>query len=263
VLAALWLSLFQFGCERTQDNRKAEPAPEAPSDTILKSDDDAKAIISKAVSAHGGEKAFPRWGCGYLKYMTKGGVVPAAFAGATVEDTFQLPGHFKRVVSWGANGKEPLMVFVVNHGKGWTKKGDGPAEPSDNAFTERTEHPFARLCSLAPFAAEDLHLTKLGPEKVNGKDAIGIRVRMDELGAVDFYFGVPTGLLLKSSQSLPGAGPDRPGVMETFLDEYKDVQGVQVPMRITGVQDGRVTLDVTLIDARFAERFEENTFAKP
>src|SRR5439155_21287675 len=139
-----------LGCARAQESRKADSAPEARSEPVLKTEDDAKTIISKAARAHGGEKAFSRWSCGSLKYKTKGGVVPAQLGEVTVEDTFQLPGHFKRVTRMNAGGKEMLLVFVINHGKGWIKRGDAPAEPINNNFTDKAEHPFAGFCNLAP-----------------------------------------------------------------------------------------------------------------
>lgn len=262
-LCTLWLALVLLGCERAQESNKAEPPSEVRSDPVLKTDDDAKTIISKAVKAHGGEKAFTRWNCGYLKYKTKGGVVPAQFGEVIVEDTFQLPGHFKRVTHMNAGGKELLLVFVVNNGKGWTKRGDAPAEPMDNNITEMTAHPFAGFCNLSPLTEAEVRLTKMGAEKVNGKDAINIRAQSDKLGEVDFCFGSQSGLLLKSRKTLPGADTAKPRVMEAFLDGYKDAQGTLVPLRIKGVQDGKAILDVILIDARFAEKFEESTFARP
>jgi hypothetical protein len=262
-LCPLWLTLILLGCERTQESRKAEWRSEQSSDPVLKADDNARTIVNKAVQAHGGEKSFTRWSCGYLKYKTKGGVVPTQLGEVTVEDTFQLPGHFKRVTRMDAGGKELLMVFVVNHGKGWTKRGDAPAEPIDNNFTEKTEHPFAGFCNLSLLTDAGIRLTKLGVEKINGMEAMGIRAQSEKLGEVDFYFGSQSGLLLRSKKMLPGADPAKPSVMEASLDDYKDVQGTKVPMRIKGAQDGKAILDVTLIDARFADKFEESTFAKP
>src|SRR5205823_4356238 len=148
-------------------------------------------------------KVFARWNCGYLKYKTKGGVVPAQVGEVTIEDTFQLPGHFKRVTHMEASGKELRMVFVVNDGKGWTKKGDAPAEAIDNDFTEKIEHPFARFCNLAPLTGKEIRLTKLGEETIGGRKSIGIRARSEELGEVDFYFAKQSGLLLKAQTSTP------------------------------------------------------------
>jgi hypothetical protein len=263
VLATLWLAFFRLGCERTQHSREAGIASEARSEPILKIEDDAKTILRKAVIAHGGDKAFSRWSCGRLKYKTKNVAVPAELGEVIVEDAFELPGHFKRVTHMNVGGKDVLTVYVINHGKGWIKKGDAPAEPLDNDFTDRTEHPFAGLCNLAALTAADVRLTKLGADNVNGKNAIGIRAQSAKLGEVDFYFDSQTGLLIKSRKLLTGADPDKPRVMESFLDGYKGVQGVQLPMRIKGMQDSKTILDVTLIDARFADKLEEGTFAKP
>lgn len=263
ILCALGLPLFLLGCERTKDSGKVGIPSEAERDPVLKADDDARTIVIKAVKAHGGEKSFTRWSCGYLKYKTKGGVVPAQFGEVTVEDTFQLPGHFKRVTRMDDSGKELLMVFVVNHGKGWTKKGDAPVEQSENNFTEKTEHPFAGFCSMAPLADAEVRLTLLGTEKVNGKNAIGIRAQSEKLDEVDFYFGSQSGLLLRSRKLLQGDEAAKPSVMEVSLDDYMDVQGTMVPMRIKGSREGKSILDVTLIDARFADKFDESSFTKP
>jgi hypothetical protein len=263
VLLTLWPALIPLGCDRTREGRKAGPAAEAPSEPALKAGDDARTILAKAVKAHGGEKALSCWNCGYLKYTTRGGVVPAPLGEVTVEDTFQLPGHFKRVTRMDAGGTRRRTVYVINHGKGWIKKDNAPVQPIGNNITERTEHEFAGFCNPAPLMEAGVRLTRLGAEKVSGKEAVGIRARSDRLGEVDFYFGAQTGLLVKSRKELPAAGTDRPSVMEAFLDDYQSVQGIQVPMRITGTQDGRTNLDVTLIEARFADRFDESTFARP
>jgi hypothetical protein len=263
VLFSLWLFLFLLGGNRTQDQRKAGSASETRSEPVLKIEDDAKTIISKAVKAHGGEKAFSRRRCGYLKYKTKGGVVPKELGEVIVEDTFQLPDYFRRVTHLAVGGKEMLMVFVVNRGKGWVKEGDSPATPIPVDFAERPQHPFANFCNVSLLTEAGEGLTKLGAEKVNGKDAIRIRAQSDELGQVDFYFATQTGLLLKSRKLRPGADPGKPAVVESFLDDYKDAQGTQVPMRMKVAHDGKLQLDVTLIEAKFADKFEESVFAKP
>lgn len=262
-LAIFWLLLFLIGCQASREPQKAESASEVRPRPIFQADDDAKTIIAKAVKACGGKKAFSRWNCGYLKYKSKGSIVPTQIGEVTFEDTFQLPGHFKRITRTEANGKELVMVFVINHGKGWKKRGDEEAKPIDNTFTTRTEHPFAGFCNLAPLTEVGVQLTKLGDEKIDGRQAVGVRVKSDKLGEVDFYLGLETGLLLKSRKSLPTAAPDKQAVMESYLDNYKDVQGGQVPMRIKGIQDGKMILDVSLIDVKFADKFEESTFAKP
>lgn len=263
VLITIGPALFLVGCQRQQDSRKSERTSSGRSEPVLHAGDDAQSVIGKAVMAHGGEKAFVRWNCGCLKYKVKGDSVPGPRGEVTFEDTFQLPGHFKRITYMDVGGKELSMVFVINHGKGWSKEGDAPADPIDNDFTKRTEHPVAGCFNLLPLTEGGTRLTTLGEEKIDGQGAMGVRVQFDKLGEVDFHFGKQTGLLLRIKKSLPGAERDKPAVIETFLYDYKDVQGGKVPMRIKVVQDGKEILDEILLDVKFTDKFGENTFSKP
>src|SRR5207244_3198269 len=93
-----------------------------------------------------------------------------------------------------------------------------------------TEHNFASFFKLSMLADELTTLTKLGEEKIEGRDALAVRAESDKLGQVDFYFSKETGLLLKSKKLLPGTADNRIA-MEAFLNDYKDIQGGMVPMR--------------------------------
>src|SRR6185437_10888910 len=150
---------------------------------------------------------------------TKGGIVPAQLGEVTIEDTFQLPGHFKRITRMTVQEKELVLVFVVNNGKGWKKRGDEPAEAIavDNDFIKRTEHPFAGFCNLTPLTEAEVRLTKLNNTKIEGREVVGVRAQSEKLGNVDFSFSLETGLLLKSSKSLPTTDPDKPAVMDSYL----------------------------------------------
>jgi hypothetical protein len=259
-LTAVVLPALLLGSGRSQDAKKPQPAKGEP---VLRSEDDAKTVLAKAVKAYGGDKAFARWNCGYVKYKTKGGIIPAVLGEATGEDTFQLPGHFKRQVRTAFAGRETSMVFVINNGKGWSKRGDAPAQPIDNDFTEKTEHLFAGFCGPSWLSRLDPRLTKLDAEKVDGREALVVRAESDELGQMDLYFSKETGLLLKSKRRLPGTDPDKSAPLETTYEDYKEVDKGMIPMRIKGHQGGKLILDLTLIEVKFADKFDEGTFAKP
>ena len=144
----------------------------------------------------GDEAALAQWKCGIVKYKTKGSVVPGESGECVMEDTFQLPGHFKRVMRMEGGGKNLYLIFVINHGKGWTKKGDSPAEPMDNAFTEKTEHPFAEYSRLPMIGGNDFQLLEPSGERIDAKEVIGIQVRNAGLTPFDCYFARQTGLMV-------------------------------------------------------------------
>jgi hypothetical protein len=141
----LWPVPLVLGYRPARESGPAVPAREAPPGPVLNPDDDARTIARKALKAYGGEKTFSRWRCGQIKYRTRGRILPPQPGEAVVEDTFQLPGHFKRVARSGPEGNRVTMVFVLNHGKGWTRAGDAPAKPTMNDFTTKGQHPLGAI----------------------------------------------------------------------------------------------------------------------
>jgi hypothetical protein len=259
ILGTFCFVLLLFGCDRN-----AKPATEAtPEQPILRSDFDTRTIVEQAVMAHGGEKAFSRWNCGYVKYRISGSIAPQP-GEATVEDTFQLPGHFKRIALAHRDGEDRTLVFVDNDDQGWEKIGDGPVKPtSHESVTQKTEHAFAGFFKIPLLLDKEIEMTRLGEVTIDGRQAIGIRARSTRLGQVDFYFNARTGLLIKSSKTLARPDQDKPVMIDAFLDDYKEVQGGMVPMRIKGEQDGKPFLDVTILEVKFVDQFDDSTFAKP
>jgi hypothetical protein len=263
VIVTIWSVLALFGCTRTTDVTKDEQVTSAPVRFVLQADDDARTILDKAVKVHGDKQALAQWRCGYVRYKTKGGVVPDLLGEVVVEDTFDLPGHFKRVTRSGMDGKEMLMTFVINDGKGWTKTGKEEAEPMENTFTEKPEHPYAAFCNLVVWAEGNPHLTKLDEKTFAGQEAIGLRIESKEMGEMDTYFSKKTGLMLYSRRLQPDTDPNKKVFVDCFRDDYQNVQGIMVPMHLKGTKEGKVILDMTLIEVKFADKFKEGTFAKP
>jgi len=246
-----------------KENEKKASAPAILAEPTLRLDGDAKSTVIKAIAAHGGVKAFSRWNCGFLKYKPKATIIPGALGDVTLEDTFQLPGHFKRLTRMISGEQELVQVFVINHGKGWAKRGNAEAQPLDNnASTEAPAHLFLNFFNLPPLLEEQVSLTKLGAELLNGRDVLIVRAQSASLPELDCYFDQQSGLLVKTKKLLKAANLEPPTFAEALLEDYRIIQGGMVPFRIKG-NDGRANLDVGLIEARFAESFDEKTFAKP
>jgi hypothetical protein len=50
---------------------------------------------------------------------------------------------------------------------------------------------------------------------------------------------------------------------ESFLDDYRNIQGRMVPMQIRAFQDGQPILDITMIEVKFLEKVASSEFEKP
>lgn len=216
----------------------------------------------KAENAHDGERGFARWNRGYVKYKSHANMLDQMMD-VIVEDRFDLPDHQKRVVRGIANGKEVQMVFVVNHRKMWIKRDDQEAKLLESAVPVQTEHPFAAFASFAAYLNDDVRLTVVGDATIEQQSTVHISAESDKLGHQDLWFDRNTGLLAKRQRPVPRGNSEKVGIMDAFFNDYKEVEGGMVPMRIRMFVDGEVATDVTLIDVTFSVEFDESTFAKP
>ena len=161
---------------------------------VLGAGDAANVVLAKAVAAHGGEKAFTRWSCGKVKYRAEGSIVPALPGHATMEDTFRLPGYFKRETRMTAGGKEFVVVFALYDGAGWTKNGPAATEPTGNPFAERSEDTFSSPLDLLPYLDREVRLTRRPAAAGDDRSRVTLRAEGDGFGPVDRSFEAATGL---------------------------------------------------------------------
>ena len=254
--------LSSAGCNRPESKARTTEEQTPRPEPILHADDDARTVLEKAAKAAGGEGASARWKCGSVKFRTTGSSLPIGMSEGLVEETFQLPGQFKRVVSGKEGVVEHTLVFVLDQGQWWMKMDRAPAQLIDVAVPEKTEHQFADLTRIPPVAEKDLQLIPPG-RLIDGHAVIGVRMRRGELDPVECYFSTETGLMLEIRKTIPSDDPDKPAVITTHFSHYKNFQGCMVPMRFKGVKDGTVFLDVSIIDVKFEQHIDDAVFAKP
>jgi hypothetical protein len=179
-----------------------------------------------------------------------------------MEDTFQLPGQFKRVTRTTRDMKDYVQVFVVNGENAWEKQGNGAARVTKDIASGWSEHPLAQTFTLLPFLAPDVRLTKLAGQAVDGRETVAIRAEGEDLGPFELFFDKETRLLRKA-RDLPPDGTDESAVMETLLDDYQTIQGGMVPMQIKRVRAGTVLIHATFRRVEFRDQFDDSVFAKP
>lgn len=225
--------------------------------------DDGKTIVEKGVLALGGADKLPTWKVGAIKYRATGSGDVAAASEAIVEDTFQLPGKFKRVARLKRGDEEKTIITVVKDGKGWEKKGDAETREINNDFTEKKEHPFAAFANLRPILEPDVKLIRAGEMEVNGKPCQIVRVDSPRLDPMALFFDKTNALLLQTRKTIEKPDSPLPAVVDTFFSDYKLVNGAMVPMRIKSFQGDRPIIDVTLLDVDFPAKIDDSQFAKP
>jgi hypothetical protein len=228
---------------------------------VLSDGDDGEAIVAKSVKASGGLDAYDRWKCGFVKYVMLRGT-PGEEGEFTVEDTFQLPEHFKRVETRTGEKLPFTVAFTVERGKKKFKRGDGKPESDADWLPART-HELADFCSPAGLLGSGMKATATGKKKLDGEEVLGVRIGPGKFGYADLYFARKTGLLVRSVTMSRQDMEKKHPPLEATTSVHDEVQGMMVPKHIVVTQGGQMLRDVRILELRFEEKFDKGAFALP
>jgi hypothetical protein len=233
--------------------------------TAKAQDDDraaARALLAKALQAHGGAAELAKWPALTTKIKgtlhTMGQAMP--FSG---EFAIQGASQHKFDVEAELAGLKIRIVHVLNGDKAWDKVGDDTEENDAEQLAEAKEEAYAGwVATLVPLQEKAFTLAGVGEIQIAKRPALGIRVSRKDHRDVNLYFDKETGLLVKTETRVKDEG-DQEVTEETFLSDYKDVQGTRQAMKIVIHYDGKPYLEGELSDYRLAQRLDESVFAKP
>jgi hypothetical protein len=225
---------------------------------------DAKALLEKAIKAHGGGDNIAKVKAGTL--ATKG-----KFFGMgegidyTASIAFQGPDRQGVVVEFEAGGQKFKYSQIFNKDKGWIAINENVTEMGKESIQEMKETLHAQTVSrLNPATFKEAKLQTVGEIKVGDKPALGVRVEIKGYRDVTLFFDKETHLLVKSerrAKDVPNPGEEFGE--ETYYSDYKEVDGVKSPHRIIIKRDGKDFLDSETTEYQSAEKVDDSRFAKP
>jgi hypothetical protein len=225
---------------------------------------DPRGILEKAVQAHGGEAVLARNTASHSR--SKGKIHLAGGLEFTSEEHVQLPDKFKSVVQIQANGTTLAVTQVFDGTHGWVADGTGRTiDLDEKAIVEIKEILHATRVGnlLAPLRDPTFNLVALGEAKVKEADAVGVRVSCKGRRDVNLYFDKASGLLVKTeARSLDPVSKQEVN-QEKFFSDYRDVEGRKSPRKVAIHNDGKLFLELEIVDLQLLERHEDGTFQRP
>jgi hypothetical protein len=229
---------------------------------VVRADEPAgpKAVIDKAIKAHGGIDNLKK----YVAQVTKGkGKYYGMGDGIdyTSETSFQAPNKLRVHVDAGGFN----FTQIVNGDKGWMDA-NGEVSEMNKEFIEeaRQELHAMNVSRLFPLLDDGYKLSPLGEVKVEGKPAVGVKVERKGFRDVNLYFDKDSGLLVKMERrgkDLMAGGTEY--TAEELLHDYKKVDGVEVPYKVTINRDGKKFVESEATEVKVAEKLDDKVFAKP
>jgi hypothetical protein len=223
---------------------------------------EAQKIIDKAIKASGGEENLKKWKS--LTWKSKGNIHiagnPAPFTG---EWAMTWPEKSRMSVDLDLGGQKFTFMLVYNSGKGWQSMNGNTEELAQDRLDEQKENAYAGgVARLLPLKDKAYTLSVVGETKVDNKPVVGVKVSSKGHRDVTLYFDKATSLLAKTETNVK----DETGTevkQETLFSDYKDVDGVKQPLKVTIKRDGMPYVEVENSDFKRADKLDEKLFEKP
>jgi hypothetical protein len=222
-----------------------------------------QAVIDKALNSMGGEALVSKYKASTWKSKgTFHGMGDQAMV-YTADSALELPDKMKMHVEGEFNDQKFSMTNVINGDKSWMKMTDQAMEANDDQRSAAKEGMYVRwVTSLVPLKDKSFTLTSLPQIQIDGKPAVGVKVASKGHPDVSLYFDKDSGLLVRSIARLKNEqGQDMD--QETDYANYKDIQGVKQPTKLSVKRDGKLYVQQDNTDIKLMEKLDDKTFSEP
>jgi len=225
--------------------------------------DEVKAILEKAVKAHGGAEKLSKMKC--LQSKNKGKLEVFGGLDMMQEVSVKYTGKIREVVEMNVNGVNVKVVSVFDGNKASITANGQPVEVNDKLLEEFKEAAYglkvARLTNLLTDKA--LQLSFLGESKVDGRAALGVKVASKGHRDIDLYIDKETGLLSKVQTRKYDPQTMQEVDEERIIKEYQDFEGQKVPKKVLVNHDGKKYLELEILEIKFPDDIADSEFQKP
>lgn len=251
-MRGLTLSLTLVGLLFSQSPVSAEPKEEV------------RAIIQKAIKAHGGEEKLAKIQA--IRDKSKGTLeINGAEAAFTSESVYSLAGKLSATIQIEIMGQSIALKQVVTGDKAWISVMCQTMEAPEAAATVMKEAVYAaKFETLLPLLKEaNLTLTLAKETKVDGKPAVGINVESKGHKAFTLYFDKSSDLLVKREGQTIDQATMQEVSEEAFFRSYKDINGVKWSMKSLINHDGKKYMESETTEVKFLDKVDDGEFAQP
>ncbi len=239
---------------------------------VLKQDPQAVAVVQAAFVAMGGAQAVAAY-----QDSVASGTVTIYTGGTPVSYPITMKSKGLRETRSELQLPKGSNVRIVNQGQGAILRPDGSVKPlySNNTFYEHVNH-VPILSVLAEYASGNVNLLYNGVAQVQGQAEDVIEVDfVPNLSPVSgpifaamsrtlFFVNQSTRLVDKIQSTPFYEGDDKDSVTEeTYLSDYRSINGLLVPFHQTLFVDGTLSTDLTFTSVNLNAGLADSEFALP
>jgi hypothetical protein len=220
---------------------------------------DAKAILDRAVKALGGQEKLAKVEA--FSWKSKGVVV---FNGNENESSNQVTvkglDHYRREF-----GNDQFHgVIVLNGDKGWRKFGDDVRELEGDMLANEKRSVYLHVIpiTLVPLHGKGFKVEAAGEEKVGDKPALILKITGPDGKDFTLSFDKESGLPVKQVARVVGFQGQEQTLETTFAD-YKEFDGIKKATKIEIKRDGEKFQTMDLTEFKVLDKVDPETFTEP
>jgi hypothetical protein len=227
-------------------------------------DKEGRAIIDKALKAHGGADNLGKYPAANIK--AKGSMEAMGMTiKFTIEIHAQNPDKIRTAVDVDLGGKTLTVINVFDGTRAWESLMGQTKEVKDAKKLEKHKMDMyvQGIVHLAPLAGKGFEISPLGEAKVKDQDTVGVRVSAKGKPDVSLYFDKKTGLLVKSEHRTTEPFNMNEVNQESYYSDYKKTEGIQEALKIVVHHDGKLFMEMEVSETRRLEKIDKAMFAQP
>lgn len=227
---------------------------------------EARAILDRAIQAHGGEKKLAQLRVMRIKQSVKSEPFPGqGKVTVWMEGWWQAPNQSKIVSQFEINGNKTTEIRVINGDQGWSSTNGMLSTMSANSLAEEKEMLYAQnVTHLLAIKEGTPELAVLKKEQmVEGKPVVGVRIKSKGHREVVLYFDKETHLLKKRKRFVRSLDREKLIPQEAIFSDYDRKAGVMHHNKLTVMENGATGMEAEVHEVQFLPKIPDEEFRKP
>lgn len=231
--------------------------------TSSRAAEEPAAIIDKAIKAVGGEEKLAKTKA--EQWKSKGTVELFGMKMAyTADYYFQKPDQMRFDIAMDVNGMKVKITAASDGKTPWESANDMVQDMA--AKKARYFHDMIytmNLCQILPLKDKDNTLKLVDEIKVDGKEAVGIKVSRKNERDVTLYFDKKTYHLVKSAGMIWDEFGDKDVMQENLISGWREKDGAWHFEKLIIMRDGKTFISEEFSDQKAMDKLDPKLFAKP
>jgi hypothetical protein len=225
--------------------------------------DDARAVIDRAIKAHGGADTLSK--NAVHAWKAKGAMTAGGGKMEYVADyTFLAPDKLRFDLDMDAGGQKMQLTAATDGKIAWEQMGATMREMPKQKQEEFQHTAYViYLSQLTPLLDKAYKIEPLGESKHGDQTLVGVKVSHPGRRDVSLFFDKATGLLTKTRTQAFDEFQNKEVVQENVFTGYRDANGRKVFGKMTIQRDGKDFIVEEFSEQRALDKIDANKFAKP